>query len=306
MIHVAKIIVVGSISTDFVVETHNQPAQGETVFGEDFNTSFGGKGANQAVACAKLGANTAMIGAVGDDTFGKALIDNLKDYHIDTKAIKTAKNTPSGSAIITLYNRDNSIIYVAGANNKVTPEDIKNQTDLIQSADMVIVQNETPLPTVENLIEVCHQLNVPLILNPAPARLFGQQWIDKTTYLTPNETEFAELFPGEEVEAVLKRYPNKLIITLGSKGALFHNGDQLVEVPAFLVDPEEVVDTTGAGDTFNGALAVALSNGLSLEEAIRFANLAGSLSIQQKGAQGGIPTLDEMKQSPHFDAKWNI
>lgn len=301
-----KIVVVGSISTDFVVETKNQPAQGETVFGEDFSTSFGGKGANQAVACAKLGTKTSMIGAVGDDTFGEALIDNLTEYSINTDAVKTADTTPSGSAIITLYNRDNSIIYVAGANDKVKPDDITNQKELIQSADIVIVQNETPLETVEALIDQCAQHSVPLILNPAPARMLDQKWIDKINYLTPNETEFAEMFPGESMEEVLVRYPHKLIITLGEQGAMYHDGEKVITVPSYLVEPKNIVDTTGAGDTFNGALAVALANKLALTQAIRFANLAGSLSIQQKGAQGGIPTLEQMKESEYYEEAWHI
>ncbi|PMB85066.1 ribokinase [Dolosicoccus paucivorans] len=302
----AKIVVVGSISTDFVVETNVKPAQGETVFGEDFNTSFGGKGANQAVACAKLGAQTAMIGAVGNDSFGQALIDNLESYHIDTSAVKVKENTPSGSAIITLYNRDNSIIYVGGANNKVTRSDIDDQVNLIQSADMVIVQNETPVETVQRLIEQCTACEVPIILNPAPARLLETKWLDQVTYLTPNETEFAELFSGETMDAVLSRYTNKLIITLGDQGAMFHDGKNVVTVPSYKVSPDDIVDTTGAGDTFNGALAVALANEFDLADAIRFANLAGGLSIQHKGAQGGIPTLDQMKESEHYEATWHI
>lgn len=302
----AKIVVVGSISTDFVVETKVQPTQGETVFGEDFNTSFGGKGANQAVACAKLGAHTAMIGAVGDDSFGEELIQNLKHYDIDTSAVSIASEVPSGSAIITLYNQDNSIIYVAGANNKVTPQSIDDQLELIREANMVIVQNETPLSTVKRLIEQCAHLGVPLMLNPAPARLLEQEWIDQVAYLTPNETEFAELFPGQGMEDVLKEYPNQLIITLGSQGAMFYDGDKVITVPSYAVKPEDIIDTTGAGDTFNGALAIALAQGMALEESIQFANLAGSLSIQRKGAQGGIPTLQQMKESEHYESTWHI
>lgn len=299
-----KMGVVGSISTDFVIECERRPQPGETVFGAGFSTGFGGKGANQAVAGARIGAATAMIGAVGDDDFGERLIANLKDQNINTDRVAVVAGVPSGVASITIADQDNAIIYVAGANDTVSAGDIEAAAELISGLDIVIVQNETPHAAVTALIDLCHNAPTRLILNPAPARALAVEYIDKVDYLTPNETEFAVLFPGEDMATVAARYPNKLIVTLGAQGAMFHDGTQLVTVPAYPV--AQVVDTTGAGDTFNGALAVAIASGLPLAESIRFANLAGSLSIQKAGAQGGSPTLDDMKGSAHYQETWHI
>lgn len=298
----AKIGVVGSISTDFVVEANRRPQQGETIFGESFGTSFGGKGANQAVASARLGAETLMIGAVGEDEFASLLLDNLKDQGINTEHVKVAKGQPSGSAVITLVDGDNSIIYVAGANGEVEPGDISEA--VVKSVDIMIVQNETPVETIEYLVDLCHRLDTPIILNPAPAREISDAVIDNVTYLTPNETEFKVLFPGAVMEDTLRDYPNKLIVTLGSKGAVFFDGHELQRVASQNV--ANVLDTTGAGDTFNGALAFAIASGLDLVDSVGFANLAASLSIQGKGAQSAMPTFAEMKAHESFHKGWNF
>ncbi|MCC5890835.1 MAG: ribokinase, partial [Alkalibacterium sp.] len=257
----AKITVVGSISTDFVVETDRRPLMGETVEGKAFSTSFGGKGANQAVASARLGAATTMLGAVGVDSFGEELLGNLEDNGISVNNVERVTHS-SGSAFITLVDGDNSIIYVPGANGAYAPEMLESvieQGTIIQSSDLVMVQNETPVETVNFLISKCSELNVPLLLNPAPAREIDRELLEKVTFLTPNETECDVLFPGEDRSTLLERYPNKLIVTLGSKGAIFHDGERIQTVPSLTVD--KVVDTTGAGDTFNGAFAFAHASG---------------------------------------------
>lgn len=297
-----RIGVVGSISTDFVVEASRRPEQGETIFGASFDTSFGGKGANQAVASARLGAETFMVGAVGHDTFAERLLDNLKKEGINTDAVQNVSGVPSGSAVITLVEQDNSIIYVAGANDEVRPGDIDGE--LVAGLDIVLVQNETPVATIERLIDVCNEVDTPIIVNPAPGREMSEAYIEKVDYLTPNESEFKMLFPGESLESILKRYPNKLIVTLGSEGAVFFDGAAVQRIPA--VDVQAVVDTTGAGDTFNGAFAFAVASGLDLVEGVRFANLAGSLSITKKGAQAGMPTLDALRLHDGFCSEWKL
>lgn len=299
-----KIIVVGSISTDFVVNTDRRPEIGETVEGKGFTTAFGGKGANQAVVTARLGKETHMVGAVGDDEFAKRLLENLKENLVSVNNVERVTHCPSGSAIITLTNGDNSIIYVPGANAKVTTKEIDKADALIQESEIVLVQNETPRRTVEYLIDKCKQWDIPILLNPAPARELSQEYIESVTYLTPNETEFTRLFPNQSKKEVLEKYPNKLIITLGEKGVLYHNGEKLVMVPSFKV--AQVVDTTGAGDTFNGAFAVAKTSGLTMEESIKFANLAAALSIQKHGAQTGAPTLEELKGMTEYEKEWDI
>ncbi|GAA0359170.1 ribokinase [Alkalibacterium iburiense] len=301
-----KITVVGSISTDFVVETDKRPSMGETVEGKSFTTSFGGKGANQAVASARLGGEVHMLGAVGTDIFGEELLNNLRENHIFVNGVERVTH-PSGSAFITLFAQDNSIIYVPGANGEYTPEKLNDFVathSIIQNSDLVMVQNETPEETVQELIQLCEELKVPLLLNPAPARSLNQELIEKVAFITPNETEFDVLFPGEEMETVLRTFPNKLIITLGSKGAVYYDGEEIQEVPSTKVS--NVVDTTGAGDVFNGAFAFAYSSGLKIKDSIQFANIAAGLSIQKVGAQTGAPTLEQMKEHEDFEKAWHF
>lgn len=301
-----KITVVGSISTDFVVETDKRPSMGETVEGKKFSTSFGGKGANQAVASARLGGVVHMLGAVGTDTFGDELLKNLKENQIFVNGVERVTHS-SGSAFITLFDHDNSIIYVPGANGEYTPDKLEAFVDthsVIQESDLVMVQNETPDETVRKLIELCAELKVPLLLNPAPARSLDQDLIDKAAFITPNETEFEVLFPGQEMETVLREYSNKLIITLGSKGSIYFDGEDVQLVPSIKVN--KVVDTTGAGDTFNGAFAFAYSSGLTIKDSIKFANIAAGLSIQKIGAQTGAPTLEQMKEHEDFEKAWHF
>jgi ribokinase len=290
----AKIAVIGSSSIDLVVSADKRPQAGETVLGNSFETVPGGKGANQAVAAARLGADVTMIGRVGDDDFGEIILENLKTNGVNTKYMEPVTHTRSGTAHITLAEGDNSIVVVKGANDHTTPEYVKKAESVIREADVVLVQLEIPMETVEFAAELCDKLGVPLLLNPAPARPVSRELIAKASFITPNEHEFKLLFDGEDRSEVLKRYPNKLIITEGKEGARFFDGEKEWLVPGISVP---VVDTTGAGDTFNAAFAVQIAGGKSVYEALEFANHAAALSVTKFGAQGGMPTAEEVKRS---------
>ncbi|MBG9985017.1 ribokinase [Aerococcaceae bacterium DSM 111022] len=299
-----NITVIGSISNDFVAVTTARPQIGETIEGQSFSIEFGGKGANQAVAVSRLGAQTNMIGCVGEGVLGQQLIDNLKNQNINTQYVVQNETISSGSAQITIADGENSIIYVPGANNLVNSQLIDQAKETLLNSDIVLIQNEIPQDTVEYIINYCFENNVRVILNPAPARLITEEILDKVTYLTPNETEFEVMFEGQQMDEVLKQYPNKIIVTLGTDGAAYHNGEELIVVPAYLVN--QVVDTTGAGDTFNGGFAVGMAQGLSVSNSIQLGSLAASISIQKFGAQGGMPTKDEVVRSEHYEKKWDF
>lgn len=298
-----QIIVIGSASTDFVVKTEKRPKKGETLIGQDFQTTFGGKGANQAVAAVRLGAKVKMIGAVGKDFYGDEIIENLSKEKIDVTNVERVPHIGTGSAHITLSEGDNSIIVIPGANNAINKKMIKPLLTTLNKEDFVILQQEIPSETVEIIIDYCFEHGIQTVLNPAPARQIAKKTIDKVTYLTPNEHEFELLFPNHSLESGLAMYPNKLLVTLGSKGVVYHNGQEQLIISGYQVNP---TDTTGAGDTFNGAFVVGLMNQLSLKESIRFGNLAASLSIQKFGAQGGMPTLEELKGSEHYEKEWDF
>ncbi|WP_213422022.1 ribokinase [Bhargavaea massiliensis] len=282
------ITVVGSINMDLVVGTERFPKQGETVLGNLYTTVPGGKGANQAVAAARLGAKVGMIGAVGTDPFGDELALNLENEGVDTSDVKRVEG-PSGIANILLTESDNRIIVVPGANHKLMPEDIEQCEQAIGSSDLIVLQLEIPIPSVLRTLEIAHRHGVPAILNPAPADGFTDVFLQYEPILTPNENEAAMMF-GETWEQALEAHPNRLIVTLGKEGARYYDGERHVRVPGIRVN---AVDTTGAGDTFNGALAVALAEEMPMKGAIRFANAAASLSVEQFGAQGGMPGREE-------------
>lgn len=286
-----KIYVIGSVSIDLVVSTKVVPKKGETVLGESFFTTPGGKGANQAVAAARLGDDVHMIGRVGDDDFGQEIIENFKRNQVDVTHLKVVPHMTTGTAHITLADNDNSIIVVPSANNEVTFANIKDQLAQLEKSDIVLLQQEIPADTVEKVLAFCKQQGVVSILNPAPYRDVSKEVIENADYLTPNETESAALFEGH-LDDALERYPNKLIVTMGEKGARYFNGEKHVTVQSFKRD---VKDTTGAGDTFNGALAVGLQKGFALDKAIELANLAASFSVTGMGAQGGMPTWQEIE-----------
>ncbi|MED3980090.1 ribokinase [Priestia megaterium] len=290
----AKVTVIGSSSMDLVVTSNIRPGAGETVLGESFKTVPGGKGANQAVAAARLGADVSMIGCVGEDHYGKAILENFKSNGVSVKNVKPVTESDSGTAHIILAEGDNSIVVVKGANDYITPDYVEKAKEKIKEADIVLIQQEIPEETVEYVAHLCQELKVPLLLNPAPARPLKAEVIEQVSYITPNEHEAELLFEGKEKEEVLKQYPNKLFITEGKQGVRYFNGEKEVLVPSYQV---ETIDTTGAGDTFNAALAVALAEGMGFEKGIQFANRAASLSVTKFGAQGGMPTRKEVEES---------
>ncbi|GAB1766183.1 MULTISPECIES: ribokinase [Priestia] len=290
----AKVTVIGSSSMDLVVTSNIRPGAGETVLGESFKTVPGGKGANQAVAAARLGADVSMIGCVGEDHYGKAILENFKSNGVSVENVKPVTGSDSGTAHIILAEGDNSIVVVKGANDYITPDYVEKAKEKIKEADIVLIQQEIPEETVEYVAQLCQELKVPLLLNPAPARPLKAEVIEQVSYITPNEHEAALLFEGKEKEEVLKQYPNKLFITEGKQGVRYFNGEKEVLVPSYQV---ETIDTTGAGDTFNAALAVALAEGMGFEKGIQFANRAASLSVTKFGAQGGMPTRKEVEES---------
>lgn len=277
---------------DLVVTSNKRPSAGETVLGESFKTVPGGKGANQAVASARLGADVYMIGRVGDDAYGQDIMSNLQAQGVRTTYMKPVTEMESGTAHIILAEGDNSIVVVKGANNEVTPHYVKDALSSIENIGIVLIQQEIPEETVEAVCTICSEKGIPVILNPAPARKVSQQILDQAAYITPNEHEAALMFDGLTIAEALRQYPNKLLITEGKSGVRYFDGSKEVLVPGY---PVKAVDTTGAGDTFNGALAVALTEGKSLYDALAFANLAASISVTKFGAQGGMPAREELE-----------
>ena len=295
--------VIGSISTDFVVTTNRVPKQGETVYGQAFETTFGGKGANQAVAAARLGGQVQMFGCVGGDQFGQETKANLARNGVDVTAIRTIENTTTGSAHITVFEGDNAIVYVPGANQEVTVDYLKSVEADLLTCTYFVIQNEIPMPSIQYLIDLADAHDIKVTYDPAPFIEIDKAYLEKVDYLLPNETEAKEMFGDQDVDALLGQYPAQLLITMGGDGIRYHDGEVAVHVPAI---KGEVVDTTGAGDTFSGAFTVALSKGNSLADAIQFASIAGSLSVQKFGAQGGMPTIDALKAHEKFNDSWQV
>jgi ribokinase len=283
----ARIVVVGSINMDLVTLAPRFPAPGETLLGERFLTVPGGKGANQAVAAARLGAEVTLVGAVGRDAFGAELMRGLAGEGIDLTHVATLDDVGSGTASITVAEGDNQIIVVPAANARVTPAQVERARDRIERADAVLVQMEIPLETVEATVRLGHRFDVPVILNPAPAQPLPREWLALASYLTPNQHELARVLEADadqDFRTLMQQAPCPVVLTRGGEGAWYREHGESVHQPGFAV---EVVDTTGAGDTFNGALAVYLREGL--EVAVRKACAAAALSVTRLGAQGGMP-----------------
>lgn len=290
-----KVVVVGSINVDMVFTSDIRPRAGETVLGNTFSLIPGGKGANQAVAASKLGADSIMIGCVGSDVNGSFAIDNLNSAKVNTEFIDVVHGVPTGVANIVVAENDNSIIVISGANYEVSKTLIDKYKNIILSADIVLLQLEIPMEAVEYTLELCKKNNVSVILNPAPAVELNSKMIENATYITPNEHELKVILGKDcDIEEEMKKYPNKLIVTLGAGGVKYFDGDEFKHIPSYKV---EVVDTTGAGDTFCGALASALVRGDRLQDAIMFANKAAAYSITKLGAQSGMPTLEQLMDS---------
>lgn len=297
-----KIVVVGSSNTDLVMRVPEIPRPGETLLGSDFQTFQGGKGANQAVAAARGGGDVVFIASVGNDSYGAESIKGYKLDNINTENIKICKNAPSGIALITISDKgENAISVASGANAELKPEDLDEAEEAFDEAEYMLVQLETPMETVRKAVEICAELETKVILNPAPAADLPKEIISGIDIITPNETE-AERLTGVKVlterdakkaAGILhKRGIKTVILTLGAHGA--YVSDLLTGVskivPGFKVKAK---DTTAAGDVFNGQLAVAMAEGLSLEDAIRQAHAAAALSVQKLGAQSSIPRREE-------------
>jgi|SRR5690625_2540815 len=284
-----RICVVGSINMDLVTTTKSMPEQGETVMGEAFATYPGGKGANQAVAAAKLGAEVTMIGAIGEDTFGSNLLSHFEKEGIYTNGIKKCPQQTTGIATIILSKQDNRIIVAAGANIKVTPEWVESNKQEILKCDLILLQFEIPMETIQYVTRLAFENGIPVVINPAPFQEFPKELLEKATYFTPNEIELLSMNQMENFDKV----NDKMIVTKGSQGIQFVNESGDVQnVSAFRV---KVEDTTGAGDTFNGALAAELLRGAELGKAAYYANAAAALSVTKLGAQGGMPTREEVE-----------
>lgn len=288
-----RIVVVGSINMDLVTQAPRFAGPGETILGERFLTVPGGKGANQAVAAARLGAEVALVGATGEDTFGRQLRQGLAAERVNLTHVTELDDCASGTASITISGGENQIVVVPAANAQVTPAQVEQAHTLIARADCVLVQMEIPPESVEATLRLGHRLGVPVILNPAPARKLPLEWLRLTRYVTPNQHELAIMLgldPNDDFRALMQRAPCPVVLTRGTEGAWYREQGEPIHQSGFRVD---VVDSTGAGDTFNAALAVFLHEGLST--AVRKACAAAALSVAKFGAQGGMPQLSEVE-----------
>jgi ribokinase len=295
-----KIWVIGSANTDMVVKTDKLPLPGETLLGGSFFINAGGKGANQAVAAARLGGHVTLVAKVGKDLFGKETMEGLKKENIDTEYVFTDENAPTGTAcIIVNAEGENYIVVAPGANANLLPADIE-KLNHISEAEIILVQLEIPMATIEYIAKSAKAHHQKLIINPAPARTLSNELLAGLFLITPNETEASfltgisvtdEATASEAAAVLLNQGVQNVIITLGRQGACFQNREAKFLVKAPVV---QAVDTTAAGDTFSGALAVALTEGMEWEKAIQFAVQAASISVTRMGAQASVPYRKEI------------
>lgn len=297
-----RIVVIGSLNVDFLVSADRVPTAGETLKGTDFQLMPGGKGANQAAGCARLGAEVTLIGAVGADAFGDMLLENLAEIGIGIETIARIPHAATGTAAVLRTQADNRILVIPGANEHCTPEWAAQWEERIAAADLVLLQLEIPLETVRCGIELAHRHNVRVVVNPAPADDIPEADLKKISVFTPNETEFAYytgMNPDSMTDEMLAermlewqdRYGHTLIVTRGAKGCSFIEEGQLRTIPAEKV---EVVDTTGAGDAFNAGLCTSLASGLSLDKAIAIGNRVAARVVTEAGAQTALPSLQKL------------
>ena len=297
------ILVVGSVNMDLVVRTPRLPAPGETLLGRSFTTSPGGKGANQAVAAALLGARCRMIARVGNDAFGTQLLESMNAVGVCCDDVMITKDAPTGVAMILVdSNGENSIVVAGGANLELTPDDVFPREELFEQADVVLLQLELPLPTVRAAANIARRHGCKVVLDPAPAPKSLCPELCRVDVLSPNVIE-AERITGSRTEELgaergigldlISRGVEAAVLKLGARGSLVVTADgQYARVRAYKVD---VVDTTAAGDAFTAALAVAVARGQPLSEAAKFANAAGALACTRLGAQAAMPTEDEVR-----------
>ena len=297
-----KIVVIGSCNTDMVVKSDRLPVPGETVLGGAFMMNPGGKGANQAVAVARLGGNATFITKTGNDLFGKQSIEMFDEENINTDNILSDPLHPSGVALIMVDNNgENCIVVASGANASLSTHDIEKARDVIESADIILMQLEIPMNTVEYAAKMAFDKGIKVILNPAPAAYLSNELMKCLYAIVPNKTE-AEILSGIKVsdwdsarlaaDSISAKGIDNVVITLGSKGSFVKEGDSCYEVPVEKID---AIDTTAAGDTFCGAFCVGLSEGLSIHDAVYFANTAAGITVTREGAQSSIPYRKEIK-----------
>jgi ribokinase len=299
------IVVVGSINLDLVSITSHIPSVGETVLGREFQTHPGGKGANQAVAVARLGYPVQIIGKVGSDAFGKQLSDHLRESGVGLEGLERSDSASGVAMILVDAHGQNCIVVTPGANSEVTPEYIDSHQDLIRNAGLVLTQLEIPINAVEHVSDLCFRYKVPLILDPAPAQALPHGLLKRVRWFTPNETEAAFYAPNGSAAAnddgssrirarrLLAQGPEGVLLKMGARGAYLATGGLEEQLDAIEV---KAVDTTAAGDAFNGAFAVALLLGMDPLQGARFAAAAAALSVTRAGAQSSMPLLQEVEQ----------
>lgn len=297
----SEIVVVGSSNTDMVVKTPRFPEPGETILGGDFFMFPGGKGANQAVAAARLGGKVNFICCVGDDIFGKNALQGYTKEGVDINGALIVKGAPSGVALITVNaDGENEIVVASGANHLLSKTHLEGATNMLKGADIILTQLETPIPIIVHLANHCRKYDQRLIINPAPAQKLSDDILNGLFLITPNETEI-RILTGIEVkdettarmacEVLFQKGVKNVIITMGSRGAFFMNNEFSFTAKAQKVN---AIDTTAAGDVFNGALAVCLAQKLPWKESIDFANKAAAISVTKMGAQTSAPFLKEL------------
>jgi ribokinase len=302
----SNIVVVGSSNTDMIIKLARIPKPGETILGGEFVTAAGGKGANQAVGAARAGGKVTFVARVGRDMFGEQAVAGFVQDGINVDYVVCDKGAPSGVALIFVAkDGENSIAVAGGANGRLSPADVRKAKAVFAKASVLVMQLETPLETVQAAAELAARAGVRVILNPAPARPLPDTLLKRVSILTPNESE-AELLTGIKVdsEAAAGKAAEKLrargvqtvILTLGARGAFVATAEGRQLVPGFKV---KAVDTTAAGDIFNGALAVALAEGRDLIQAVRLANAAAAISVTRMGAQPSAPTRKEIERLLH-------
>ncbi|GMQ63062.1 ribokinase [Vallitalea maricola] len=291
-----KIVVVGSTNMDYVLKTNELPKLGETLSAVSFNTVFGGKGANQAVAAARLGAEVTMIAAVGNDSIGEQLKDNLAKENINVEGVNVVEG-PSGVAMITVAdNGDNTIVVYPGANGKIDEKWLEANEALIMSADCILVQLEIPINVVMKAVKIASDNNVKVIFNPAPAKEFPNDIFKYVDIITPNETELKKISGKEDIKEgameLIERGANSVVVTLGEQGSMYIDKDNTISAGSFTV---KSIDSTAAGDAFNAALGIKLIESDDIEDGLKYSNAVGALVTTKLGAQTSLPFKNEVE-----------
>ncbi len=298
-----KVLVIGSLNMDMTVKVDKLPKEGETVFGYEYYESCGGKGGNQAVAISRMEVYTEMLGMVGNDSYGKRLIDNLEKYDIACENVAVNENSVTGRAVITVDSKGrNSIVVIPGSNFEITVQDIEERNESIRRNDIVVLQNEIPMEVTKYILKKSKEMNKMTVYNPVPAKMIDKEMAKNIDYLVLNETEMEEIFKisisdeGYKDKILKIKQENNMkniILTLGEKGSiLFNEEDRISEFDAYKVS---AVDTTAAGDSFLGGFIAEISKGKKTDEAIRYATAVSAITVTRRGAQDSIPSRDEVE-----------